>query len=759
MSKLAQALGSMNAPAAGRLRGTGRMEVKAATVYEDPKYAKKSALIGTVGKLAEMGADAYMKYDQHQKDKADERSNEIIRKLTPEQRREATKNGTLLYQDDPYAMEALKIKTGRNAAYLVDDEVAQKVKNGEFRTRQELEEFRHSRLQEAAKNYAEQFGINESDEHYQKGFNSDITERNIALYGAHDNFLSDQAKKGAVINSRVELNSVLNDPETLRSPHAGEFFENYFSAGLTTGSIPSDDQAFTMISQGLSDVVNREGGGQFLQQIENRKVKLHGKETTFKELMGAEQWNNLMVKAQHNEFQLNAKKTEAFQLNVNSALNQENVNTGWEQLQSIKAELDTLQPGEEMTPERQALINAQTQMQDRMKRETAELAKEMDKQQKSMNKMNVIDAQFQKRLNGQYVSTAYSDMPTNENTGEFTHSDMVNYANKKLADIDAMNITEAQKDRMKLDYLKADSEKGSFRTAVGELIGDAEKEWTSAVINGKMPEDGGVALNALRRVRNADPGLFAALYPDMAELFLTMDMMDNQGIDPQILLDSDKAQKSLTKEMRYEDDRAWDYLMNNSLSPEIKYMPASLQNGARKIYDSVKYRTGNPDMAVQQVDKYLKENTTTLTADGVDGDTIGVLTRNFLRVTDDPDSWKQGKDIIAEAAKKFAETNPWVINKQLTVLERGDSVYLMSTNGQVSIRYDKQLLSKVYQENQAKLDEEARNKALKDANKRTLHTRAMNRKREREAKKPKRSGSMYDSVSGKGILDTLTGKD
>lgn len=758
MSKLAQALGNMGAPAASRLRGTGRVDVKASTVYEDPKYAEKSRLIGTVGKLAEMGADAYMKYDQYQKDKADERSNEIIRKLTPEQRREAIKNGTLLYQDDPYAMEALKVKTGRNAAYLVDDEVAQKVKNGEFRTRQELEEFRHSRLQEAAKNYAEQFGINESDEFYQKGFNSDITERNIALYGAHDNFLSDQAKKGAVINSRVELNSVLNDPETLRSPYAGEFFENYFTAGLTTGSIPSDDQAFTMISQGLSDVVNREGGGQFLQQIENRKVKLHGKETTFKELMGAEQWNNLMVKAQHNEFKLNAKKTEAFQLNVNSALNQENVNTGWEQLQSIKAELDTLQPGEEMTPERQALINAQTQMQDRMKRETAELAKQMDKQQKSMNKMNVIDAQFQKRLNGQYVSTAYGDMPTNENTGEFTHSDMVNYANKKLADIDAMGIPDAQKDRMKLDYLKADSEKGAFRTAVGELIGDAEKEWTSAVINGKMPEDGGVALNALRRVRNTDPELFAALYPDKAEMFLTMDMMDNQGIDPQILLDADKARQSLTKDMQYEDDKAWAALKNNSQSPELSRMPATLDAGARKIYDSVKYRTGNADMAMQQVDKYLKENTTTLTGDDVDGDTIGVLTRNSLRVTDDPDSWKQGKDIIDQAAKKLAETNPWVTNKQLTVFERGDSIYLMDTTGQVNVRYDKQLLSKMYQENQAKLDAEARDKALKDANKRTLHTRAMNRKREREAKKPKRSGSMYDSVSGKGILDTLTGK-
>ncbi|MCY4689484.1 hypothetical protein LI080_23040, partial [Escherichia coli] len=71
-------------------------------------------------------------------------------------------------------------------------------------------------------------------------------------------------------------------------------------------------------------------------------------------------------------------------------------------------------------------------------------------------------------------------------------------------------------------------------------------------------------------------------------------------------------------------------------------MPATLDAGARKIYDSVKYRTGNADSAMQQVDKYLKENTTTLTADDVDGDTIGVLTRNSLRVTDDPDSWKQG---------------------------------------------------------------------------------------------------------------------
>ncbi|WP_459613362.1 hypothetical protein, partial [Enterobacter kobei] len=87
-------------------------------------------------------------------------------------------------------MQALKFKTGRNAAFLVDDEVQQGIKEGRFRTREELEQYRHSRLQEQSKSFAEQFGINEMDEEYQKGFNANITERNIALYGAHDTFLS-----------------------------------------------------------------------------------------------------------------------------------------------------------------------------------------------------------------------------------------------------------------------------------------------------------------------------------------------------------------------------------------------------------------------------------------------------------------------------------------------------------------------------------------------------------------------------------------
>ncbi|WP_236502081.1 hypothetical protein, partial [Escherichia coli] len=72
-------------------------------------------------------------------------------------------------------MEALRFKTGRNAAFLIDDEVAQKVQNGEFRTRTEMEEYRHKRLTEGANEFAEQFMINPEDSEFQRGFNANIT--------------------------------------------------------------------------------------------------------------------------------------------------------------------------------------------------------------------------------------------------------------------------------------------------------------------------------------------------------------------------------------------------------------------------------------------------------------------------------------------------------------------------------------------------------------------------------------------------------
>lgn len=737
-SKVLSAL-EMARPGMSRLRaGQGGMNYQAATIYQEQP---KSSLLDSLGRFAKAGADMYQAAEQRKKDLADERSNEIIRKLTPEQRREALNNGTLLYQDDPYAMEALRVKSGRNAAYLVDDDVMQKVKNGEFRTRQEMEEYRHSRLQEGAKSYAEQFGLDPEDVDYQRGFNADITERNISLYGAHDNFLSDQAKKGAIVNSKVELNSVLSDPDMLKRPDSAEFFGKYIDNALTIGSIPSDDQAVQLIGSALSDVTNRPGGADFLMRIESQKVKLHGAESTYRELLGEEQWNAMMVTAQRSQFDHDAKLTEKFQLNVNNALNQDDPRIGWEMIQGIKAEMDKLQPGEQLTPQRQLLIQAEQNLQNAMVQWTQQQAKEMDKVQKTFNKSQVIEQQFQKRINGEYVSTAYSDMPTNENTGDFDRQDMVNYANNKLAEIDNMDVPDAKKDQLKLQYLRADTKDGPFRTAIGTMVTDANQEWSAAVINGKMPEST-PAMDSLRRIRNADPNLVAALYPEQAELFTMMDLMDKQGVDTQILIDGTKQVRSRTKEMQYEDDRAWQALKNDSTAPELSRLPTSMDKYARTMYDAIKYATGNESLAMAQTQKFLQESTVTLSSDDVEGKTLGVLPKNILQVNDDPASWEEGRKILDAAREGIIKHNPWITNSQLTVYQQGDSIYMMDTTGQVRIRYDKEILQREWRNMQERIGKEQAEEALKAATKRApiaAATQARKAAAERVKEKRKRT--------------------
>lgn len=720
MSKIESALQAAQ-PGLSRLRGgAGGMGYRAATTQaEQPK----SSLLDTIGRFAQAGADMYTAKEQRARDLADERSNEIIRKLTPEQRREALNNGTLLYQDDPYAMEALRVKTGRNAAYLVDDDVMQKVKEGVFRTREEMEQYRHSRLQEGAKAYAEQFGIDPEDVDYQRGFNGDITERNISLYGAHDNFLSQQAQKGAIMNSRVELNGVLQDPDMLRRPDSADFFEKYIDNGLVTGAIPSDAQATHLISQAFSDASSRAGGADFLMRVGAKKVTLNGATTTYKELMGEEQWNALMVTAQRAQYDNDAKLNEKFQLDVNSTLFMDDPRVGWEKLQGIKAELDKYQPDEQMTPQRATLIEAQKQLRAKMVEWAKNEAKALDAAQKADNKFRVIDAQYQKRINGEWVSTDFKDMPTNDNTGEFKHSDIVNYANKKLADIDAMDIPDGAKDRLKLQYLQSDSKDGPFRTAIGTMVQDATQEWSSSVMNGKLA-DKTPAMDALRRIRNADPYLIASLYPEQAELFLTMDLADRQGVDVQELIDADRQIATRSKEQRFEDDKAFEQALNDSKVPEIANMPTELRGLARKIYDSVKYRTNNVDMAMTEMQKFLKESTTTFNDDSSDSEgVIGVIPRNYLQVNDDPKSWKQGKDIIDAARKGIIAANPSMASEKMTVSVIGKSIYIMPTTGTgPRVRYDKEMLSKVWKETQERLaaeaNEKVRDKAIADANKR-----------------------------------------
>lgn len=667
--------------------------------------------------LAAWGSKGYAMYEEQVKSKAEERSNEIIRKLTPEQIRDARNSGTLLYQDDPYAMEALKFKVGRNSAFLIDSDIQNRLDT--FDSREKLDEARYKALQEGAKTYAETYGFDPEDDMFKKGFDNDIVERNIALYGKHDQQISQRNQNAALLNSRTELNGALQDSAFLQSADSAQFLTDYIKNGLLMGTIYNDSQGKQLIQQTLTDVSQREGGALFLKNLQDKKITLDGAETSFKDLMGDAQWNLLQTQASEAQFNTDAKKSEQFQLTVNSALNLPDLRDGWAAIQQAKADLNQWQPSEDMTPQRQMLINAEKHLQDAMTRQQGELLKQMDKQQQTINKNRVIEEVFQKRIDGEWVSTDVSQLPTNENTGEFKQSDMVNFAQGKLKEIDAMSVPDEVKDELKLKYLRADSKDGAFRTAIGTMIGDAAGEWQGAVVNGRMPIDT-PAMDSLRRLRNANPQLIGALYPEQVELFNTLDMLDTMGIDPQVLIDSDRSQRNLSKEQRVEDERAFAAALNDSRVPEIAYMPSELRDSALKVYNSWKYRTGNPNSAMEQVQKYLKESTTTFTNDKAASGTVGVIPKYMLQVTDDPKSAEQGKAILDDIIQKRVEMNPWVYNGVLNVSTQGGNIIITDATGDGVARMvlSPEELRSEYEYNMMKQREKAEKEAVEKLTKR-----------------------------------------
>ena len=129
-------------------------------------------------------------------------------------------------------------------------------------------------------------------------------------------------------------------------------------------------------------------------------------------------------------------------------------------------------------------------------------------------------------------------------------------------------------------------------------------------------------------------------------------------------------------------------------------------------------------MAMTEMQKFLKEHTTTFNDDSSDSEgVIGVIPRNYLQVNDDPKSWKQGKDIIDAAIKGTIAANPSMASEKMTVSVIGKSIYIMPTTGTgPRVRYDKEMLSKVWKETQERIAtesvEKTRDKAIADANKR-----------------------------------------
>jgi adenylate kinase family enzyme len=723
-NEIAQALGQSAQTTGGRQGfrpGSG-------TGYQAARIAKPvidNSLGEAMRNFIKAGGDTFASYEQNRKSQADERSNEIIRKLTPEQRRQAIEEGTLLYADDPDAMQQLRLKSGRNAAYEVDNEVQTEIQKGTFRTRKELDEWRQTRMEQKAKNYAEMAGIDPNDSMYQQGFNSDITQRNAAVYDLHSQYLSKNLETQAVLETQADLQPMLDDPKILGNPASAEHFASYFNNNLKTGVFPSDGHAVQALQRVASAAVEKDGGVTLLDNLGDKTINVYGGQRKVSDLLGPEMMDNLKMKAATSTYTRNSKRNEEFELGLANAVHQADPAAGWQALNKLEQANDWIQTGEQMTPQRQKLIDAKKQMIAKVAQDSQAGLLKLQQAAQADNRQVVIDDAYTRRMSQENVAVSPKFLPVNANTGEFKESDMATYAANKLSQINAMSIPEESKSAMKAALLRADYDKGPFQENFKTLLTDASREWQGALLNPEPTEDM-PRLKELQAAYQQDPSTIAQLFPDQAGLLEKLRYSAESGIDPQILIDAEKSKKGLSKDESKFRDEQWSSVKNDSGYKELKFIPGQFESQARQVFDAVTLRSGDSNEAASAVSEYLKKTAVSFTDDKGTFSSNSfhgmVSKRDLMTDVNDVTSWETGKSIIDETMQNLRKDADWGAGG-LTVTATQGNIIIQSLTGR-RLRISKDALGNLARDRAAQQKQAAFDKNVKSAQKdQELHDR------------------------------------
>lgn len=680
-----------------RLRDTGRLGYRATTYQAKPV---DDSLGKAFRNFSQSAADMYGSYKEVQKSKADERSNEIIRKLTPEQRREATANGTLMHQHDPDAMMALRFKSGRNAAYEVETEIQNKIQLGEFKDRKSLIEYRTARMEDKARAYAESVGVDHTDEDYQRGFNADILEREAAVYDTHDRVISRQTQAIAQMEATSDLGSMFTDEPFLRSPGAAPTVANYVTANLASGAIPTDEMAKTVLSQALADNATQPGADVFMAGIGDQEVILYGKPMKIRDIVGPEVLENYKVKSAEAQFTRNRKLSQEFTFGIQNAEVQGDPHMGLQQLGALQAELYKRQPTDAVTKQSQELDAARGRILRRIAQDSAMRQEAVVKQTQADNRLQMFEAKYQQRIAGENVSTDWKTFETDANTGDFKEEDAANFASMKLGNIDRMTVPQEAKDKLKMQLLNADPQGGPFRKHFETLTADAMNQYKGLVVSqdAEVTPETTARIREFQRMYQSDPATIGALYPEQSELAFRIGLMERSGIDLSVMVDSERKSKGLTKEERIMQDQKWANLFNGSDSA-IQFLPTNLRSAARTLFDAEIFRTGDESAAKEAVNTWLKDSAVSFERDrnGTKA-TFGAITKRSLMVDpQDAMSWREGREYIHKTMDMLIEAKPWISDGGWTVVETPLGIRFSAFNGAETLLVTPEMLQKEWQ--------------------------------------------------------------
>lgn len=694
------------------------MNYQAAAAGQDPSYAEKANKLksfeSNLSKVANIFETWGQKKQAEDEQSGKQRADYLLNHFTPDQLAAARKQGKLLYQDDPYAMQSLNQKIGNTVALNVDNAISQNIQSGKYKSRKELDEARAAMMNTEGKKWADTYGADWDNPEFQIGLNSQAEQRNITLYSQHDTYMDSFHKGQAELQHRADANSLYGDSRVLKDLNAPQLILANLETQRKAGGW-DDLTADKTLKQDIADIAQRDGGLDFLNNAENAQVTYNGKSMKLKDMFTEEQWNGMKLEAAGATFKLDAKKAEEFNNQLAAIQYNPDTNLAEAQLAKLKASLNNAQPTAMLTAQREQIIQAEQAMIARRAQENAQRAKKLQEMQTQAANVQILDNNFMRAANGEQVPTDYS-MILGADNKSIPKEDAVAFAQMKIKQINGMDVPQEQKDTMLLKMMSLEPKDGAIRAYYSNTLSQASAEWSRMVAAG---QDTGEhpAIDQMLSLYRTNHQVVTSVFPDQMGMLTRLDEFSQAGISLGDMLVAEKLTAATKNDynLRTQLENDWRVIVDNSAGKrgDIFNTDVKTREAAHQVFLAQRSLGKSSGSAGRSAMKFIEDNSVVFNGDDSDeGTSFGTLPKASLMVTDDPASYSTGEQYMKDILKEVQTANPDLVGHLAVEQE--------STSGDILIRsplegFTYRLTPQMLKDHHAAVIKQAHDEAVKAA--------------------------------------------
>lgn len=693
MENLRKALSKVQPPKVSVTELKTNAEYRPAQIQ--PAGVQQSGLEG-LGRLMQKGADIYKEHVRQRNELGVLEKNKIMMNgMDAEQIKQARQSGALPFQYDPYAMMHLERELGAKEAANADDDVQAKIANGDFKNRQEMEDYRMMRLSEANNNMAEAYGITDRT-HFNQGFAADEAGRSQRVSAAQVSKTDAEQRNVAMAATRSGVNNLQ------RSGASGKDIAEFLKLQQDKGIIRNRSEFNTQLQLALKDTAARPDGYNDVLDLLNTEIDYNGQKLKLGDSLGTAQSNLILEQSKQSALNNNVDryaefdqiKTKLASMPYETADDILKANEAWQVQWDALAKA---QPDQQVTPQKAALLSIRKQQNEQADALRGKLAK-----QQEANRAYKIDyLDFDKKVMGNItgqtndlnIKSQISRVTGKRYDPQFTQKYFIDKVNSIRGNEDLTPEQRAVQEIQVMSQFR-NMDEGGFGSAYKKQQETIQNEQTKLAMWFRNPTTDRPAtpvLDQQQALYQAAPSAYIQNYGDDANTVLGFQVAGDLGIDAAQYANGGFEYNKLGKEEQRMASQNWQSTLTKQGNQVMRQLNASTSGALRNQYNALIGMGTPPNVAVEQIKKLTDTHYASTWQMGDDSwgssttNTITGAVPKRLLVTNatDPKSFKVGQRILLGMANKQFGTSQF---QNANITSSGNSVIITTGDGQRMIK-------------------------------------------------------------------------